>query len=121
MVRMVVGIGSRDVRSALFVALDALDGLRVAGSGTSAAEVITLCRTLQPDAVVIEDGLSDWTLEDLLDAIVIPMWSGDVLVISGAATTSVIDRYENVRLVEGIEEIAALVDGRRVGEGDLAS
>lgn len=116
-----VGVGSRDVRSALFVALDALDGLRVVGSGTSAAEVITLCRTLQPEVVVVEDGLSDWALEDLLDAVVNPAWSGDVLVISGTATTDVIDRYENAHLVQGIEEIVAAVNRRRPGEGDLAS
>ena len=112
-VRVVVGVGSREVRASLFVALDSIDGLKVVGSATSAAEAVTLCRTMQPDVAIVADGLSDWNLIDLLDAIVVPMWAGIVLVVSSDNTTDGLSAYENVQLVQGIDEIASLIDFER--------
>ena len=112
--RVIVGIGNREVRASLFLALDSIDGLRVVGSATSAAEVVTLCRTLHPDVAIIEDGLSDWVLSDLLDAIVLPLLSGTVLLISHDDVTDVIQRYENVHLVRGIEELTSLIEAESV-------
>ena len=54
-VRMVVGIESRDVRAALFLALEAVDDVRIVGSATSAAEVVSLCRSLHPEVAIVED------------------------------------------------------------------
>ena len=111
-VRTVVGIGSREMRSALFVALDSLDDVRVVGSATSAAEIVTLCRSLHPDVALVEQGLSDWDLTELLDAVVAPMSSGDVLVLSADADADVIDRYENAQLVGGMDDLASILGSR---------
>jgi DNA-binding NarL/FixJ family response regulator len=107
--RVIVGIGNRDVRAALFLALDSIESLRVVGSATSAAEIVTLCRTLHPDVAVLEQGLSDWPLAELLDAVVVPMGDGVILLVSSDDVTDVVDGYENVHLLRGFEEIAGLI------------
>ncbi|MGI9665727.1 MAG: hypothetical protein ACR2N2_01325 [Acidimicrobiia bacterium] len=112
-IRVVVGIRSREVRTALFVALDSLQGMHVVGSATSAAETTTLCRTLKPDVAILEQGLSDWELDDLLDSVVEPIGSGTVLVVSHDNVTDVVNRYENVRLLDGIDEISEAMNGLR--------
>ena len=52
--RVVVALRSREVRSALFTAIDSRADLRLAGSATSIAELVSQCRTLEPDVVIVE-------------------------------------------------------------------
>ena len=113
-VRVIVGIGNREVRASMFLALDSIEALRVVGSATSAAEVITLFRTLHPDVAIVEEGLSDWALPDLLDAIVAPAWSGIVLLVSQDDATDVVEKYDNVHLILGIEQIASIIESESV-------
>ncbi|MFC2153138.1 hypothetical protein ACFLQ7_00705 [Actinomycetota bacterium] len=109
-VRVIVGIGNREVRASMFLALDSIEALRIVGSATSAAEVVTLCRTLHPDVAIVEEGLSGWALPDLLAAIVAPAWSGTLLLLSQDDVTEVVEEYDNVHLLHGIEQIASIIE-----------
>lgn len=107
--RLVVAIANREVRSAVFLALEAVDRTRIVGSATSAAEVVSLCRSLHPDFAIVEEGLSDWDLRDLLDEIVVPMWDGQVVVLSPTGGADRLAAYENVAIADGIDDLAAML------------
>ena len=107
--RLVVGIGNREVRSALFLALESLDPVRIVGSATSAAEVVSLCRSLRPSIAIVEEGLSDWDLRTLLDQLVVPMWEGQVVVLSPTSDVDMLDEYENVVMADTVGDLAPML------------
>jgi DNA-binding NarL/FixJ family response regulator len=55
--RIVVATHSREVRMALFLALDAVPTATIAATATTTAELMSHCRAFQPDAAVVEDTL----------------------------------------------------------------
>lgn len=55
--RLVLAVHSREVKAALFLALNGLDAVTIVATATSTAELTSYCRTLEPDVVIFERGL----------------------------------------------------------------
>jgi len=56
-VRLVVAVHRREVKGALFLALNGLDDVTIVATATSTAELTSYCRTFEPDVVILERGL----------------------------------------------------------------
>lgn len=69
---VVVAIGTVEIRASVFLALAHEPLIDLLASGTTAAELTTLCRALKPEVVLVEEGLSHWSNEALVDATGIP-------------------------------------------------
>ena len=67
--RLLIAVHSRDVRRALFLALSGIERVAIVGTATTTAELLSLCRALDPGLVVVEAGLSGQPLEDLLRSV----------------------------------------------------
>ena len=55
--RLVVAVHTREVKAALFLALNGLDVVNIVATATSTAELRSYCRTFEPDVVIFERGL----------------------------------------------------------------
>lgn len=62
----VVAAHSREVRTALFLALKALPNATIVATATSTAELASYCRAFLPDAAIIESGLPGESLAAVL-------------------------------------------------------
>ena len=113
--RLIAAVHSREVRGPLFLALDGLDAIEIVGVATSAAELASQCRSLRPDIVIVEAGLSHKPLEEVLDDIALVMWSGEILVIGSDDHAPTVDRYENVELMTGVDQLPAAVGSSEPG------
>jgi len=70
--RLVVAVHSREVKTALFLALSGIEALEIVATATSTAELVSYCRAFRPDVAVVESDLPgrpmDETLKNLDDA-----------------------------------------------------
>ena len=55
--RLVVAVHSREIKTALFLALNGLATITIVATATSTAELISYCRNFEPDIVIVERGL----------------------------------------------------------------
>ena len=109
--RLIAAVHSREVRGSLFLALDGLESVDIVGVATSVVELTSQCRSLRPDVVIVEAGLSQRSLDQLLDDIAVVTWSGEILVIGGDEHASTVDRYDHVELMTGIDQLRTAVAG----------
>lgn len=64
--RFVIATHSRDVKTALFLALNALPNATIVATATSTAELVSYCRAFLPDAAIVESGLPGESLTEVL-------------------------------------------------------
>jgi len=104
--RLVVAVHSREVKTALFLALNGLDTVTIVATATSTAELVSYCRAFRPDVVVVERGLPGRPLIEAIPKLGESMRKGRVLLIDG---DEALDLARSVSYVEVFGDIADLV------------
>ena len=104
--RLVVAVHSREVKTALFLALSGLDTVTIVATATSTAELVSYCRAFRPDVVVVERGLPGRPLIEAIPKLGESMRKGRVLLIDG---DEALDLARSVSYVEVFKDIADLV------------
>ena len=104
--RLVVAVHSREVKTALFLALNGLDMVTIVATATSTAELVSYCRAFRPDVVVVERGLPGRPLIEAIPKLGESMRKGRVLLIDG---DEALDLARSVSYVEVFKSIADLV------------
>jgi DNA-binding NarL/FixJ family response regulator len=56
-VRLIVAVHGREVKGALFLALNGLDAITIVATATSTGELTSYCRSFKPDVIIFERGL----------------------------------------------------------------
>ena len=102
--RIVAGVHSRDVKTALFLALDA-EGADIVATATTTSELISYCRSFRPDVAIVEGSLPGRQLDETLDEVA--AFAGRALVIDpeGRATAHLGDHHAELFL-----DVAQVVD-----------
>ncbi len=54
---VVIATHSREIKTALFLALNAIETITIVATAASTAELISYCQSLRPDTAIIETGL----------------------------------------------------------------
>ncbi|MGI9586086.1 MAG: hypothetical protein ACR2N7_10900, partial [Acidimicrobiia bacterium] len=67
--RLVVAVHSRDVKTALFLALNGVEFVDIVATATNAAELASYCRSFRPDVAIVETSLPGSPLRDGLEQI----------------------------------------------------
>jgi DNA-binding NarL/FixJ family response regulator len=98
--RVVVAVHSRDVKTALFLALNAIPSIEIVATATSTAEVDSYCRAFRPDIVIVESDLPGRPMFELLEDFEDSTTPREALVIGDDAE----------RLVKGKDKASALRD-----------
>jgi DNA-binding NarL/FixJ family response regulator len=55
--QLVVAVHSREVKTALFLALNGLDAITIVATATSTGELASYCRAFKPDVIIFERDL----------------------------------------------------------------
>jgi DNA-binding NarL/FixJ family response regulator len=63
---VVVAVHSREVKTALFVALNGVETVTIVAVAGSTAELVSYCQTFRPDVAIVEAGLPGQPIEPVL-------------------------------------------------------
>jgi len=105
--RLIVAIDTREVKTSLFLALSAVDNAVIVATASSTSELVSYCRALRPDVVVMEDGLPGRPLTDVLNQLSESMSTGRILVIDG--DQGIESKYPNVQRFTDIDPLIEAV------------
>ncbi len=64
--QVVVATHTREVKTALFLALKAIPSITIVATATSTAELASYCHAFRPDFVIVENGLPGRSLGEVL-------------------------------------------------------
>ncbi len=81
--RLVVAVHSREVKTALFLALNGLMSITIVATATSTAELVSYSRAFRPDVAIVESGLPGRPLDETLQQVDELMTAGRIFVIDG--------------------------------------
>lgn len=63
---VIVAVHSREVKTALFVALNGVETVAIVAVAGSTAELVSYCQTFRPDVAIVEAGLQGQPIEIVL-------------------------------------------------------
>jgi|GEM_PF-6963759 len=63
---VIVSTHSREIKTALFIALNAIPTLTIVATATSTAELVSYCQAFQPDIAIVESGIPGRSLSSVL-------------------------------------------------------
>ncbi|GMQ86358.1 MAG: hypothetical protein BMS9Abin07_1932 [Acidimicrobiia bacterium] len=104
--RLVVAVHGREVKTALFLALNGVESVTIVATATSTAELVSYCRAFRPDVVVVERGLPGRPLDEAIFKLGDSMKEGRVLLIDG---DEALDLTRHAAYVEVFNDITDLV------------
>ena len=64
---VVVAVHGREVKTALFLALNAIPPIEIVATATTTAELDSYCRTFRPDMVIVESDLPGRPISEILE------------------------------------------------------
>lgn len=109
--RVVVAVHTREVKTALFLALSGMDAVTIVATATSTAELVSYCRSFQPDVAIFEHGLAGKPMVETLEQLDGLGAVGKVLVIDGHAEAT---RASISGVFTDVDDlVASLADGRK--------
>ena len=85
--RVVVAVHSRDVKAALFLALEGARTVDIVATATTTAELVSFCRSFRPDIVIVESSLPGRPLATVLGDVADDVGRTLVIDPEGRATT----------------------------------
>ena len=110
---VVVAVHGREVKTALFLALNSIPSIEIVATATSTAELTSYCQTFQPDAVIVERGVPGRPLTDVLRELDQSMMPRRVLVVETAEESESFEGIagvETLRDVDHLREFLAMMD-----------
>ena len=99
---VVVAVHGREVKTALFLALNSIPSIEIVATATSTAELTSYCQTFQPDAVIVERGVPGRPLTDVLRELDQSMMPRRVLVVETAEES---ESFEGIAGVETLWDV----------------
>jgi DNA-binding NarL/FixJ family response regulator len=80
--RLLLAIYTRELKTALFLALSERSALQIVASATNTAELLSYSRTFQPDAIALEWEMPGRPMADVLPTLTQACSSAEILIIS---------------------------------------
>jgi DNA-binding NarL/FixJ family response regulator len=84
--RLVIAVHSREVKTALFLALNGIDSITIVATATSTAELVSYWRAFRPDVAIVENGLPGRSLGEAFSQLDDAKWGGRILIIDPDST-----------------------------------
>lgn len=115
--RLVVATHARETKTSLFLALSAIDNVSIVATANSTGEMISYCRTLRPDVVIIEGGLPGHSLDKAVDQIDDSMSEGRILIVDGVAAQQEAAKRSHVEQFDNLDVLVEACSGPESLEG----
>lgn len=113
---VVVAVHSREVKTALFLALNAIPSIEIVATATSTAEVDSYCRAFRPDLVIVESDLPGRPVSELLEGFENSSTPREALVI-GDDAERLVKGKDKASALRDIDHLAAVLPGIELEKG----
>jgi DNA-binding NarL/FixJ family response regulator len=118
-VEVVVATHSREVRAALFIALNTIPSITIAATAASSSELTNYCHAFHPDIAIVEAGLPGSPLSEFLLDFEHLDAPARILIVGGdeaALLAADIDKVEVLRDVEHLAQVISQPPAREASE-----
>jgi DNA-binding NarL/FixJ family response regulator len=116
---VVVATHSREVRAALFIALNTIPSITIAATAASSSELTNYCHAFHPDIAIVEAGLPGSPLSEFLLDFEHLDAPARILIVGGdeaALLAADIDKVEVLRDVEHLAQVISQPPAREASE-----
>jgi hypothetical protein len=104
---LVVATHTREVKTALFLALNALPAVTIVAAATSTAELASYCHAFRPDFAIVESGLPGRPLRDVLAELVVARPDSRILLIDEHAELRTDLRLPEIDVFAALDQLLA--------------
>ena len=104
---LVVATHTREVKTALFLALKAMPALAIVATATSTAELASYCHAFRPDFAIVESGLPGRPLRDVLAELVASRPDSRILLIDEHAELKTDLRLPEIDVFAALDQLIA--------------
>jgi len=111
--RLVVAVHGREVKTALFLALNGIQTLDIVATATSTAELVSYCRAFRPDVAIVESGLPGRPLDETLQQLEESGCVGRVLLIDADTPPDFILDLTDAEVFEDVDHLVAALPHRK--------
>jgi AmiR/NasT family two-component response regulator len=115
--RLVVAVHSREVKTALFLALNGINGITIVATATATAELVSYCRAFRPDVVIVESDLPGRPLGETLPQLSDSMGAGRILLIDGHGAIDIVNEMPNAEVFKDIDHLVSTLPESTLGDG----
>ena len=114
---VVVVVHRREVKTALFLALNSIPNIEIVATATSTAELISYCQVFHPGAVIVEGDLPGRPLADILRELNQSMTPRRVLVVDSAEEPEALEGIPGVEALRDLDDLLAVLSKADSEEG----
>ncbi|GMQ98631.1 MAG: hypothetical protein BMS9Abin17_1152 [Acidimicrobiia bacterium] len=104
-IHVVVATHSREVKTALFLALNAIPAITIVATATSTSELISYCNTFRPDTAIVESGLPGRPLGTVLSEVRSTRPDIRILLIDEFAAVSKDDNPTDIEVFTDLQQL----------------
>ena len=106
---IVVAAHSREVKTALYLALTGMSSVTVAATAASTAELVTYCHAFLPDVVIVETGIPGQPLSKVLSDLEQSAAPRRILIIGGDEASDLVGGIDRAELLRDIDDLSAVL------------
>lgn len=106
---VVIATHSREVRTALFIALNAVPSITIAATAASSSELTSYCHAFHPDIAIVESDLPGSPLSKFLSAFEDLDAPARILVVGGDDTTVLASRSTKVEALRDVDHLLQVI------------
>jgi DNA-binding NarL/FixJ family response regulator len=114
---VVVAVHGREVKTALFLALNSIPNIEIVATATSTAELISYCHAFHPGAVIVESDLPGRPLPDVLRELNQSTTPERVLIVDSAEEPENLDGIPGVETLRDLDDLLAILSTTDPEEG----
>lgn len=115
--RTVVAVHSREVKTALFIALNAIPSVTIVATATSTSELLGYCHAFRPEVAIVETALPGKPLLDVLTEVERSMTPGRILVIGGDNAADLVGGNSTAEILRDVDHLMAVLVDPTPGDG----
>lgn len=106
---IVLAAHSREVKTALYLALTGMSSVTVAATAASTAELVTYCHAFLPDVVIVETGIPGQPLSKVLSDLEQSAAPRRILIIGGDEASDLVGGIDRAELLRDIDDLSAVL------------
>jgi hypothetical protein len=106
-VHIIVATHTRELKTALFVALNAIPAIAIVATATSTAELASYCHAFRPDFAIVQSGLPGRSLGEVLTELTASNPESQLLLIDDQAQPTADPTMPEIEIFTDIDQLIA--------------
>jgi hypothetical protein len=111
-VHIIVATHTRELKTALFVALNAIPAVAIVATATSTAELASYCHAFRPDFAIVQSGLPGRSLGEVLTELTASNPESQLLLIDDQAQPTADPTMPEIEIFTDIDQLIATLPDR---------